>query len=230
MAEQGDVVVGDVLVGDPAVSAVADVRLREQVVDQRVDLRPVRSDRGSVTPRLDEVEQQVGVDDVRAGEVELPGREVSGCGHAELVRGHATDMPRRLRRAEVRTVGERRQHVAQQWRGELRIRARGGPEPPPPLKPVRRPRKDLEHCPLRHPLLESFLQGQRAVRRLARAMALERRLSGLGVDYEIGVLRVLGINGRGLSGEPGPELVGERSGAARQAGLGAEVVKQSLVV
>ena len=70
MAEQRDVVVGDVVVGDPAVPAVADVRLREQVVDQRVDLRPVRRDARAVTPRLDQIEQQVRVDDVRAGEVQ----------------------------------------------------------------------------------------------------------------------------------------------------------------
>jgi hypothetical protein len=176
-------------VGDPAVPAVADVRLREEVVDQCVDLRPVRRDRGSVAPSLDEVEQQVGVDDVRARSVELLGREVPGGGQAELVRGYATDMPRGLRRAEVRAVGERRQHVAQQRRGELRIRARRGPEPPPPLKPVRRPRKDLKQRPLRHPLLQRFLQGQRAVRRLARAMALERRDAGHLVDHEIDILR-----------------------------------------
>ena len=99
--EERDVVVGDVVVGDPAVPAVADVRLGEEVVDQRVDLGPVRGDARAVTPRLDQVEQQIGVDDVCACEVQLAGREVPGGGRAELVRGHATDMPRGLRRAEV---------------------------------------------------------------------------------------------------------------------------------
>jgi len=42
--EERDVVVGDVVVGDATVPAVADVRLGEEVVDQRVDLRPVRGD------------------------------------------------------------------------------------------------------------------------------------------------------------------------------------------
>jgi hypothetical protein len=69
--EERDVVVGDVVIGDPAVAAVADVAFGEQVVDQRVDLRAVRRDARSVAPGLDEVEQQVGVDDVGARPVEL---------------------------------------------------------------------------------------------------------------------------------------------------------------
>jgi len=52
-------------------SAVADVRLGQQVVDQRVDLRPVRRDGRAVTPGLDQIELQVGVDDVRGRPVEL---------------------------------------------------------------------------------------------------------------------------------------------------------------
>jgi len=53
------------------------------------------------------------------------------------VRGDATDVPGGLRRAEVCAVGERRQHVAQQWIRELRIGPQRGSESPPPLKPVR---------------------------------------------------------------------------------------------
>jgi hypothetical protein len=85
VAEQRDVVVGDVVVGDPAIAAVADVRLREQVVDQRVDLRPVRRDARAVAPRLHQVELQIGVDDISARAVELLGREVPSCRRAELV-------------------------------------------------------------------------------------------------------------------------------------------------
>jgi hypothetical protein len=112
--EERDVVVGDVVVGDPAIAAVADVRLGEQVVDQRVDLGPVGGDRRSVTPGLDEVELEVGVDDVGCRLVELLGREVPRGGRAQLVRRDAADVAGGLRWAEVAAVGERRQDVAQQ--------------------------------------------------------------------------------------------------------------------
>src|ERR1035441_772239 len=95
-----------------------------------VDLRPVRRDARAVTPRLDEVELEIRVDDVGARPVELLGREVPRLGGAELVRGDATDVPGGLRRAEVCAVGERRQHVAQQWIRELRIGPRRGSESP----------------------------------------------------------------------------------------------------
>jgi hypothetical protein len=111
--EQRDVVVGDVVVGDLAVAAVADVRLGKEVVDQRVDLRAVGRDARPVTPGLDQIELQVRVHDIRAREVELLGREVPGRGRAELVGGDAADVAGGLRRAEVRAVGERREHVAQ---------------------------------------------------------------------------------------------------------------------
>ena len=113
--EERDVVVGDVVVGDPAVAAVADVRLGQEVVDQRVDLGAVGGDRLPVSPGLDEVELEVGVDDVGCRVVELLGREVRRGGHAQLVRGDAADVAGGLCRAEVAAVGERRQHVAQQW-------------------------------------------------------------------------------------------------------------------
>ena len=71
VAEQRDGVVGDVVVGDPAVAAMADVRLGQEVVDQRVDLRAVGGDRRPVTPGLDQIEVQVRVDDVGARLVEL---------------------------------------------------------------------------------------------------------------------------------------------------------------
>src|SRR5450755_2204587 len=64
----------------------------------------------------------------------------------------------------------------------------------------------------------------------ARAAALERRDAGRRVDHEVGVLRVLGINGRGLLCELGTQLIGELSGAGRQAGLGAELVEQPLAL
>ena len=92
VAEQRDVVVGDVVVGDPAVAAVADVRLGQEVVDQRVDLRAVGGDARPVSPGLDQIELQVGVDDIRSGQVELLGREVPGRGRAELVGGDAADV------------------------------------------------------------------------------------------------------------------------------------------
>ena len=229
--EQRDVVVGDVVVGDPAVPAVADVRLREEVVDQRVDLRPIRRDRGAVTPRLDQVEQQIGVDDVRAREVQLPGREVPGGGHAELVRGHATDMPRGLRRTEVRAVGERRQHVAQQRRrrasDQTRTRARTAATTQASTRSWRG--SQAASAPASAPSAPPPAPARPSVG-LARAMAFERRPPGLRVDHEIGVLRVLGVDGGGLIGEPGPELLGERSGGVGQAGLGAELVKQPFAV
>jgi hypothetical protein len=52
------------------------VGLGQEVVDQRVDLGAVGGDRRSVTPRLDQIELQVGVDDVGGRLVELLGREV----------------------------------------------------------------------------------------------------------------------------------------------------------
>jgi hypothetical protein len=111
--EQRDVVVSDVVVGDPAVAAVADVRFGQEVVDQRVDLRAVGRDGRPVPPGLDEIELQVRVHDIRPGLVELSDREVPRRGRAELVGGDAADVAGGLRRAEVRAVGERRQHVAQ---------------------------------------------------------------------------------------------------------------------
>jgi hypothetical protein len=49
-------------------------------------------------------------------------------------------------------------------------------------------------------------------------------------EPQIGVLRVPGINDCGLRGQPGTQLIGERPGAARQAGLGAELLKQPLAL
>ena len=135
-----------------------------------------------------------------------------------------------LRRAEVRAVGERRQHVAQQRASELWIRAGRGPEPPPPLKPVRGPGEDLKQRPIRHPLLQLLLQRGHARVGVLRPSAFEGRDAGRGVDHEIGVLGVLGIDGGGLLGELRPQLIGERLGAGRQAGLCAELVEQPFAV
>jgi hypothetical protein len=66
VTEQSDVVIGDVVVGDPAVAAVADVRLSQEVVDQGVDLRAVGGHGCPVPPGLDEIELQVGIDGVGA--------------------------------------------------------------------------------------------------------------------------------------------------------------------
>ncbi len=206
------------------------MRLGQQVVDQRVDLRPVRRDRGPVTPRLHQIEQQIRGDDVGARQVQLLGREVPGGGRAELVRGHAADVPRGLGRAEVRAVGERRQDVAQQRRGELRIRARGRAEAPPPLKPVRGPREDLEQRPLGHPLLDGLLKGKLARSWFSCAAALQRRLARGRVDHEIRVLGVAGVDRGGLVRELRPELVGERARRPGQANLGAELAEQPLAL
>ena len=84
--EQRDVVVGDVVVGDPAVPAVADVPLGQQVVKQRVDLRPVRHDRPRVAPHLRQIQLQIGVDEVGDRAVEFLDREVADERRAELVR------------------------------------------------------------------------------------------------------------------------------------------------
>ena len=112
MAEQGDVVLGDVVVGDPAVAPVADVPLGQQVVEQRVHLRPVGRNRPRLAPHLGDVEPQVGVDPIRDPPVQLLNCEMADERRAELVRGDAAHMPGGLRRPHQRPVGERRQHLA----------------------------------------------------------------------------------------------------------------------
>ncbi len=93
VGEQRDVVVGDVVVGDPAVAAIADVPLRQQVLQQRVDHRPVGGDRPALAPRPGDVQAQVLVDHIDAGPVELLDREVADVGRAQLVRGDPAHVP-----------------------------------------------------------------------------------------------------------------------------------------
>jgi len=117
-------------------------------------------------------------------------------------------------------------HVAQQRVGELRVRARCGPEPPPPLKPVGGAREDLKQRPLGHPLLERLLQDERARVAVLAPSALERRHAGRLVDHKVGVLGVAGVDRGGLTGELGAQRVGERFRGGGQPGLGAELAQQ----
>lgn len=226
MAEQGDVVVGHEVVGDAAVAAVADVGLGQEVVDQGVELGPVAGHGGPVAPDLDQVEAEVGVDHVDVGLVELVDAEVAVGRGPELVGGHAPEVAGGLGGAEEAAIGESREHIAPQWVGQLGVRARGRPEPAPPVQPVGGAGQDVEQRPLGHPLLDRLLQCHRGGAAVLALAALQRRHPGHLVDDEVGVVGVAGVHLGRLGHQRRPQLLGELGGGGGQARFGAELLEQ----
>jgi hypothetical protein len=141
------------------------------------------------------------------------------------VRGDGGDVPGGLGRAHVGAIAEGGQHVARQGVGQFRVRPGGRGEPPVPFQPVRGAGQDAEQGPLGHPLAQRGLQGHRGLGG-ARRPVLFQAGAALVIDHQAGVVRVAGVGGGALDGQPCLQGLPEPARGGGQAGLGAEARQQ----
>ena len=163
MTEQRDVGVGHEPHRQPAIAAVADVGLGEQVVLPGVDLRAVDGDDLPVAPHPGHVQGGERVDHVGRAPVYLVGGGVLVARGVELVGGDlAAHVPGHLGRAEVRAVGVGGEHVpAQNVAADLRVRPGRRPQVPRPPGQIGGAGEDVEQAALGQPLVHRLLQCQR---------------------------------------------------------------------
>ena len=136
--------------------------------------------------------------------------------HADLAAHVGGD----LGRAEQGAVREHRQHVPRQCVRIFGSDPEAGPEVVVPAQQVGGAGQDVQQRPLRQPVMDGGLKGQRLRPAFGALTALQHRPAAL--EHQVGVRRVSGVDRRGDIGEPAPVVASQRGRLGRDTGLGAE--------
>mmetsp|Transcript_53305 Transcript_53305/g.125288 ORF Transcript_53305/g.125288 Transcript_53305/m.125288 type:complete len:764 (-) Transcript_53305:163-2454(-) len=202
VAEDCDVVVGDMTIGHRAHAAVAEVQADEQVLLVEVVLGAIGRDFLAVAPELGQLQPQIQLGQVAAGLIELVQAHVPAVHEGQLVgRDAVGEVARGLARAEVAAHGEHGEQLTLARVAQFRVVARLGPEMTGEACPVLDVGQHIEQVAVRHPCLDRRLQGQRRRRHLLGRHALEDGLT-LGADHHVlAQFRKGGVHLRGGGGE-----------------------------
>ena len=216
VAEQRDVGRRDVVVGDPAIAAVADVALAQEVVLTQLHVGAVGDGHVRPSPQERKLEAGVGVDEVPLRSLKLLDVDVLVVDAAQGVAvHHLRGVTGRLAGPQIAAVAENRQEVTPGGVGDLGVGARRRAEVAGERRPVLGMLEDIEEMALGHAAAHRRLEGSEPLREALRPQSGQMR-SPVGVDAQLAVVREPHIDLLGQPDQPLAQLGDEGGGVGRQ--------------